>query len=99
MSQSGCVLKNCLAVPNAIQRRYAASWDDLKVPLPNNKFLVTDHDLQISGWTITASEMTSATFKFLAAPAGGGTSYCIFEDGVLRRATGECQRDSAAVAD
>lgn len=82
------------------KRRYAASWDDLKAPLPNNKLLVTDSDLQIKGWTLTASELTAATFKFLAAPAaGGGFSYCIFEDGVLRRADGECQRDSAIVED
>ena len=82
------------------KRRYAADWNDLKAPLPHNKFLVADGDLQIRGWTLTASEMTTATFKFQAVPAaGGGFSYCIFEDGVLRRAAGECQRDSALVED
>lgn len=83
------------------KRRYATNWDALKVALPNGKFLVTDQDKHLGGWTIAESEMTAETFKFEAArDDGSGARYCVFEDGVLRRAqSGACARDGAPITD
>ncbi|MEJ7617693.1 MAG: prepilin-type N-terminal cleavage/methylation domain-containing protein [Pyrinomonadaceae bacterium] len=83
------------------KRVYADNWNKLtNEQLPNGRFLASDHDLILKGWSITHPEMTTSTFEFLAVPAsGGGSSYCVFEDGVLRRATDSCHRASPAVDD
>lgn len=83
------------------KRVYADSWNKLKSEqLPNGRFLASDQDLIVNGWSITHPEMTAGTFEFLAVPASGaGSSYCVFEDGVLRRAADSCHRASPAVED
>ncbi len=84
------------------KRVYASNWDALKEPLPNGRTLVSDEDKKLTGWVLTHPLMEANSFEFLAVPAssGGGNSYCIFEDGVLRRAAADaCDRNSAPVED